>query len=73
MSVFNLRRSDFGHNTDRGLDRYDRIMVIDAGNLAAFDSPLALYDAGGIFRTLCDRSNTKREQILLARGGMQSQ
>ena len=67
MSLFNPRCSDYEYDTDRGLDRYDRIMVIDAGNLAAFDSPLALYDAGGIFRTLCDRSNTKREQILLAR------
>lgn len=45
---------------------------LDKGSLAAFDTPLALYDSAGIFRNLCDSSNIQREQILLAKDQMQS-
>lgn len=45
---------------------------MDKGSLAAFDTPLALYDSAGIFRNLCDSSNIQREQILLAKDQMQS-
>ncbi|WVQ76015.1 hypothetical protein IAR50_005651 [Cryptococcus sp. DSM 104548] len=35
----------------------DKIMIMDAGTVAEFDSPLALYNRpGSIFRSLCDRS-----------------
>lgn len=42
-------------------------MVMDAGNLVDFDSPANLYDRGGIFRNLCDRSNITWDQIAIAR------
>lgn len=42
---------------------YDRICVMDAGRVAELDIPLALYDAGGIFRGMCDRSGIRREDF----------
>nr|POE63715.1 oligomycin resistance atp-dependent permease yor1 [Quercus suber] len=43
---------------------YDRILVMDAGNVAELDSPLALYDQPhGIFRGMCDRSGIRREDF----------
>ncbi|RAR12763.1 multidrug resistance-associated protein 5 [Stemphylium lycopersici] len=42
---------------------YDRICVMDAGLIAELDSPLNLYDQGGIFKGMCDRSGIKREEI----------
>ncbi|KAJ8608779.1 hypothetical protein MRB53_039464 [Persea americana] len=42
---------------------YDRILVMDAGNVAELDSPLALFDKGGIFRGMCDRSGIRREEF----------
>jgi ATP-binding cassette subfamily C (CFTR/MRP) protein 1 len=42
---------------------YDRIMVMDQGRIAEVDSPLALYDAGGIFTGMCERSAITREEI----------
>lgn len=42
---------------------YDRILVMDAGNVAELDSPIALYDQGGIFRSMCDRSGIRREDF----------
>ncbi|KAI2483038.1 abc transporter [Pyrenophora tritici-repentis] len=42
---------------------YDRICVMDAGLIAELDSPLKLYDQGGIFKGMCDRSGIKREEI----------
>lgn len=42
---------------------YDRICVMDAGQIAELDSPLKLYDQGGIFRSMCERSGIKREEI----------
>ena len=43
--------------------RYDRICVMDAGRIAELDTPLRLYDAGGIFRGMCDRSGIRREDF----------
>ena len=43
--------------------RYDRILVMDAGNVAELDSPINLYDQGGIFRSMCDRSGIRREDF----------
>ncbi|CAK3849796.1 ABC transporter [Lecanosticta acicola] len=42
---------------------YDRILVMDQGNVAELDSPIQLYDQGGIFRSMCDRSGIRREDF----------
>ncbi|KAF1953987.1 multidrug resistance-associated protein 5 [Byssothecium circinans] len=48
---------------------YDRICVMDAGTIAELDAPITLYDAGGIFRGMCDRSGIRREDFFeMARG-----
>ncbi|GJJ12903.1 hypothetical protein Clacol_007149 [Clathrus columnatus] len=47
---------------------YDRILVMDAGQVAEFDTPLNLYDReGSIFRSLCDEANLSRQDILRIR------
>lgn len=43
--------------------RYDRILVMDAGNVVELDSPIVLYDRGGIFRSMCDHSGIRREDF----------
>ena len=43
--------------------RYDRILVMDGGTVAEYDSPLDLFDNGGIFRGMCDRSSIARDQV----------
>ncbi|KAJ4300867.1 ATP-binding cassette transporter yor1 [Kalmusia sp. IMI 367209] len=45
---------------------YDRICVMDAGTIAELDKPIKLYDAGGIFRSMCDRSGIRREDFSTA-------
>jgi ABC-type multidrug transport system fused ATPase/permease subunit len=42
---------------------YDRILVMDAGRVAELDRPIDLYDQGGIFRGMCDRSGIRREDF----------
>lgn len=42
---------------------YDRILVMDQGNVAELDRPVNLYDQGGIFRGMCDRSGIRREDF----------
>lgn len=51
----------------RTIISWDRILVMDAGEIDTFDSPLALFDAGGLFRQMCDRSNITRDEIIRAR------
>lgn len=51
----------------RTIISWDRILVMDAGEIAAFDAPLALFDKGGHFRSMCERSNITREEIERAR------
>lgn len=47
--------------------RYDRILVLDAGRVDSFATPLELYDIeGGIFRSLCDQSGISRQDIVVA-------
>ena len=36
---------------------------MDAGNVAELDAPINLYDMGGIFRSMCDRSGIRREDF----------
>ncbi|OCL11568.1 hypothetical protein AOQ84DRAFT_229156 [Glonium stellatum] len=43
---------------------YDRICVMDSGRIAELDTPLSLYEAGGIFRGMCDRSGIRREDFV---------
>ncbi|KAI9046549.1 hypothetical protein LZ554_009295 [Drepanopeziza brunnea f. sp. 'monogermtubi'] len=42
---------------------YDRICVMDQGRIAELDSPYALYEQGGIFRGMCDRSGIRKEDF----------
>ncbi len=39
---------------------YDRIMVLEQGEIEQFDEPLTLYsETEGIFRQMCERSDIK--------------
>ncbi|KAI9668256.1 MAG: hypothetical protein M1821_001076 [Bathelium mastoideum] len=42
---------------------YDRICVMDAGKIAELDSPKRLWEQGGIFRGMCERSGIRREDF----------
>lgn len=49
----------------RTIIQYDRICVMDQGQIAEMDTPVALWDkTDGIFRAMCDRSGITREDIL---------
>jgi ATP-binding cassette, subfamily C (CFTR/MRP), member 1 len=43
---------------------YDRIIVMDSGRIAEVDTPVKLYEAGGIFRGMCERSGIKKEEFV---------
>lgn len=43
---------------------YDRVCVIADGGVAEIGAPLALYDADGIFKSMCDQSSITRETIV---------
>jgi len=46
---------------------YDRVLVLDAGRIAEFDTPTKLYEMdGGIFRGMCDGSSIAWDDIRLA-------
>ncbi|KAF7312081.1 ABC protein [Mycena indigotica] len=48
----------------RTIISYDRILVLDAGNIAEFDTPLNLFHKPeGVFRGLCDGSNITSADI----------
>ena len=42
---------------------YDRICVMDQGMIAELDVPVRLWERGGIFRGMCDRSGIRREDF----------
>lgn len=42
---------------------YDRICVMDQGRIAELDTPLRLWEEGGIFRSMCDRSGIRKEDF----------
>jgi ABC-type multidrug transport system fused ATPase/permease subunit len=72
--IQNTIRTEFGGKTLlciahrlRTIISWDRILVMDAGNIADFDTPLALFDREGLFRTMCERSSITREEIIRAR------
>ncbi|KAG7444868.1 ABC transporter [Guyanagaster necrorhizus] len=51
----------------RTIISYDRICVLDAGEIAEFDTPSKLYEmTSGIFRAMCDRSSITLDDIRLA-------
>ncbi|KAI0635122.1 multidrug resistance-associated ABC transporter [Trametes polyzona] len=53
---------------------YDRILVMDAGQVAEFDTPLNLYDKeDSIFRSLCNEANLSRADILKIRATVHGQ
>jgi ATP-binding cassette, subfamily C (CFTR/MRP), member 1 len=44
---------------------YDRIVVMDQGEIAELDTPINLFDKqDGIFRGMCERSRITREEVL---------
>jgi ATP-binding cassette, subfamily C (CFTR/MRP), member 1 len=44
---------------------YDRIIVMDDGKVAEFDTVLNLFDkTDSIFRVLCDEANLERTDLL---------
>jgi ATP-binding cassette subfamily C (CFTR/MRP) protein 1 len=43
---------------------YDRILVMDAGKIVELDKPLVLWEQGGIFRLMCDRSGIGRQEFI---------
>lgn len=44
---------------------YDRILVMDDGNVAEFDSALRLFDrSDSLFRALCDEAQLSRGDIM---------
>ncbi|KAF9490797.1 ABC protein [Pleurotus eryngii] len=48
----------------RTIISYDRILVLDGGSVAEFDTPSSLFcRSNSIFRTLCDRSNITLSDI----------
>ncbi|KAI1805517.1 P-loop containing nucleoside triphosphate hydrolase protein [Daldinia bambusicola] len=49
---------------------YDRICVMNMGQIAELDSPLTLWRRGGIFRSMCDTSGIREEDIMNARRGV---
>jgi ATP-binding cassette subfamily C (CFTR/MRP) protein 1 len=42
---------------------YDRICVMDKGSIAELGPPVELWEQGGIFRGMCDRSGIRREDF----------
>ncbi|KAF2759281.1 ABC multidrug transporter [Pseudovirgaria hyperparasitica] len=49
---------------------YDRICVMDAGGIAELARPLDLFDRGGIFRGMCDKSAIRRDDIIAEQKAM---
>lgn len=48
---------------------YDRICVMDQGRVAELGTPLELFDQGGIFQGMCEKSGLRREDILRKASG----
>jgi ABC-type multidrug transport system ATPase subunit len=70
--AFPFHRDDFltaDHDIDRlrTIISYDRICVMDNGNIAEFDAPDVLHAQNGIFRAMCEHSSITLEDIRRAR------
>lgn len=42
---------------------YDKVCVMDAGRLVEMGAPLQLWEKGGVFRGMCDRSGIRRQDF----------
>jgi ABC-type multidrug transport system fused ATPase/permease subunit len=51
----------------RTIISYDRVCVMDDGNIAEFDAPDVLHAQNGIFRAMCEHSRITLEDIHRAR------
>ena len=51
----------------RTIISYDRVCVMDNGNIAEFDAPEVLHGRNGIFRAMCEHSRITLEDIHRAR------
>lgn len=50
---------------------YDRVIVMDAGRVAEFDTPLCLFDReDSMFRALCNEAGLVRQDIVRIRGNV---
>ena len=50
---------------------YDRVLLMDAGRVAEFDTPLNLFDKeDSIFRSLCNQAGLSRQDILRIRASV---
>ena len=49
---------------------YDRICVMDKGEIAELGTPVKLWEEGGIFRGMCERSGIRREDFEAEIGGV---
>ena len=47
----------------RTIIAYDRICVLELGEIAELDTPANLFEAGRIFRGMCDRSGITLQDI----------
>ena len=71
--VLSLRHGDHSLTAEPIVDRlrtiisYDRVCVMDDGNIAEFDTPDVLHGQNGIFRAMCEHSSITLEDIRLAR------
>ncbi|KAL8290351.1 hypothetical protein RQP46_002609 [Phenoliferia psychrophenolica] len=48
----------------RTIINYDKVLVMDNGELAEFDTPINLFRLGGIFQSMCVRSGITEQDIL---------
>ena len=67
--AFCLRHIDDPLTNEPIIDRlwtiisYDRVCVMDDGNIAEFDAPDVLHGQNGIFREMCEHSSISLEDI----------
>ncbi|KAK6354470.1 hypothetical protein TWF730_008870 [Orbilia blumenaviensis] len=47
----------------RTIIKYDRVVVLDQGRIIEVDTPLNLWESGGVFRGMCDKSKIRREDF----------
>jgi ABC-type multidrug transport system fused ATPase/permease subunit len=47
----------------RTIIRYDRVCVMDKGQIAELDTPFKLWRRGGIFRGMCDQSGIVQDDF----------
>ena len=50
------------HRLNTILD-YDRVIVLDKGEIVEFDSPIGLFKKNGIFASMCQEANLNESDI----------